>query len=141
MMVLDTNVVSELMKPPSIRSPAVVAWLRRQTADKVYTTAVTIAEIVAGVEVLPEGRRRNEVRAAAERLFAEAFPGRVLSFDEIAARAYGAIIAHQQRTGVSVGNFDVQVAAIAKTRGMTVATRDTDLAKCEVPIVNPWKAT
>ena len=138
MIVLDTNVISEMMRPPSIRSPAVYAWLREQAPDRMYTTVLSVAEIMGGVEVLPDGRRKDGIRGAAERVFAEMFPGRILLFDEAAARAYGAIIARQRKAGIAVGQFDIQIAAIAKTNGMAVATRDTDFEECEVPVVNPW---
>src|SRR4051794_5371340 len=138
MMLLDTNVISEMMKPALIRSPKVFSWLGEQVHDTLYTTVLTIAEIMGGIEVLPDGRRKDNVRAAAERVFAEAFPGRILLFDEIAARTFGTIIARQRKEGIVVGHFDIQIAAIAKTRGMAVATRDGDFEECEVPVVNPW---
>jgi hypothetical protein len=138
MIVLDTNVISEMMKPPSIRSPVVYAWLREQMPDQMYTTVLSLAEIMGGIEVLPEGRRKDGIRSGAERVFADMFPGRILLFDEAAARAYGSIIARQRKAGIAVSHFDIQIAAIAKTRGMAVATRDIDFGECEVPVVNPW---
>ena len=140
MTVLDTNVISEMMKPASIRSPAVYEWLRRQAADSLYITSLTIAEILGGVEVLPDGQRKEGIRAGAERVFAEVFPGRVLSFDEVAARAFARISARLRKGGLAVGHVDIQIAAIAKTRGMAVATRDTHFEECEVTVINPWGA-
>lgn len=139
MIVLDTNVISEMMKPPSRRSSEVYAWLQEQAVDTLYVTALTIAEIMAGVEVLPDGQRKDGIRAAAERAFVKGFPGRVLSFDEVAARAFGTIIARQRKAGLVVGHIDIQIAAIAKTRGMAVATRDVDFEECEVTVINPWR--
>jgi toxin FitB len=140
MTVLDTNVISEMMKPPAMRSPAVLSWLQARPAQTLYTTALTVAEIFGGIEVLPPGQRKESLRAAAERIFAIGFPGRVLPFDEAAGRVYGAILAARRRAGIVVSQIDVQIAAIAKTRGMAIATRDADFRDLEVPLVNPWQA-
>ena len=96
-MVLDTNVISEMMRPAAARSQAVFAWLKDRPRPTLYTTALTVAEIFVGIEVLPEGQRKESLRAAAERVFSEGFPGRILPFDEPAGRAYGRMIARHRR--------------------------------------------
>ena len=139
MIVLDTNVLSELMKPAPIER--VVRWMAAQPATSLYTTTVTQAEILHGVMLLPAGRRRNAVEAAAEAMFKEEFAGRVLSFGSDAARLYARIAAERRRAGRPISHFDAQIAAITRATGAAVATRNVaDYDGCGVKVINPWEA-
>ena len=137
MLVLDTNVLSELMR----REPAqsVVEWIGQQPAPSLYTTSITRAEILLGVLLLPEGRRKSSFEAATEAMFASDFAGRLLSFDSFAASAYPQIVVARQRAGRPISTFDAQIAAIAQSAGATIATRNVaDFEGCGVDLVNPW---
>src|ERR1700740_1237551 len=108
MIVLDTNVVSEVMRPsPSTR---VLGWLRGQTEDDLYTTAITLAEIKYGIARLPEGRRKQLLGETADDVFAE-FARQVLPFDHRAASHYGTIVAEREEAGRPIDGFDAQIAA------------------------------
>jgi predicted nucleic acid-binding protein len=139
MIVLDTNVLSELMKPaPAER---VTRWIAAQPATSLYTTTVTQAEILHGVMLLPAGRRRNAVESAAEAMFKEDFAGRVLPFGSDAARLYARIAAERCRAGRPISHFDAQIAAITRAAGAAVATRNVaDYDGCGVKVINPWEA-
>ena len=137
MIVLDTNVLSEEMKP--LPEPAVHDWLSRQNPLDLFTTAVTEAEIVYGVTILPDGKRKREFDAAAQRILA-LFAGRILPFDSTAARAFALIVADRRQAGRPIEGFDAQIAAITRSRGMTLATRDVqDFAGTGVQVVDPWQ--
>lgn len=139
MIVLDTNVVSELMK--SAPDAAVAQWVAEQQATTLYTTSVTQAEVLHGILLLPAGKRRTSLEAAAEAMFEKDFGGRVLPFGGNAARAYAQIAAQRRRSGRPISSFDAQIAAIARTVRATVATRNVgDYNDCGVKIVNPWNA-
>jgi toxin FitB len=136
---LDTNVLSELMRPaPSER---VARWVAAQPAASLYTTSITQAEILHGIMLLPSGRRRNALEAAAEAMFNEDFSGRVLSFGSEAAQRYARIAAERRRIGRPISHFDAQIAAIARSAGATIATRNVaDYDACGVEVINPWEA-
>lgn len=137
MIVLDTNVLSEMLKA----SPAapVEAWLEAQSPADVFTTAITQAEILYGIGLLPTGRRRADLEAAIEPIFEVDFAGRVLAFDGEAASAYARIAASRQQSGRPISQFDAQIAAIAVSRGACVATRNVaDFVDVGVAIINPW---
>lgn len=137
MIVLDTNVLSEEMKPTP--EPAVHDWLSRQNPLDLFTTAVTEAEIIYGVTILADGRRKRELDAAAQRVLA-LFAGRILPFDSAAAREFALIVADRRRVGRPVEGFDAQIAAITRSRGMTLATRDMqDFASTGVQLIDPWQ--
>ncbi len=139
MIVLDTNVLSELMKPAPADS--VVRWVAAQPATSLYTTSVTQAEILHGILLLPAGKRRNALQAAAEAMFEEDFGGRILPFGGEAARAYARIALERRRAGHPISHFDAQIAAIAGSAGAAVATRNVaDYEGCGVKVINPWKA-
>jgi len=138
MIVLDTNVLSELLR--AIPEPAVVRWTARQPLDTLFTTTVTQAEMLYGVKLLPAGQRREQLEEAVATLFAEDFVGRVLPFDGDAAAAYARIAAERKRTGRPISQFDAQIAAIAQSRGSHLATRNVgDFEGCVLYIVNPWQ--
>jgi predicted nucleic acid-binding protein len=139
MIVIDTNVLSELMKPSALRSAEVFAWLRIQPAESVFTTTVSLAEILTGILLLPAGKRRQEMQAAAERVFSLAFGDRILPFDEVSARIYPELVTARQQRGRAIDPFDTQIAAIAKARGMAVATRNiSDFDQSGVELIDPW---
>lgn len=140
MIVLDTNVLSELMR--SQPAATVFAWVAAQKRDALYTTSVNEAEILYGIATLPEGRRRAALAAAAEAMFTDDFAGRVLPFDEAAAVHYAQIVAARRRDGRPIEAFDAQIAATALVAGADLATRDVgDFAGCGLTLLNPWEAT
>lgn len=138
MILLDTNVLSELMRP----APAepVLAWMRRQSAAELYVSSISYAEILYGIDLLSEGKRRRALAEQARGMFTEDFGGRMLSFDPAAAPAYAAITSGRRRAGDPILPLDAMIAAIARAHGAAVATRDRDLNGCGVPIINPWEA-
>ena len=137
MIVLDTNVLSELMRAEP--SATVAAWVANRPASSLFTTAVTQAEILCGVALLPQGERRAALARAVVGMFEEDFVGRVLPFDAAAARAYADIAAERRRLGQPITQFDAQIAAIARSRGAAVATRNVaDFADCGVSVLDPW---
>ena len=138
MILLDTNVLSELMKrEPHAR---VVAWVQKQPATELGTTAVTEAEIFYGIELLSKGRKREGLLAAAETMFTEDFAGRVFSFESDAARNFARIAAHRRALGKPIGHADAQIAAITRTRGAKLATRNVDdFADCDIDLIDPWR--
>ncbi len=139
--ILDTNVVSEPMRPSP--SPAVLAWLAESHEGGAhFVTTITVAEILFGIELLPRGKRRDRMLAQAEAVFAEDFAGRVLPFDEDAARAFPEIAIQRRTLGRPIADLDAQIAAIARSRGAFLATRNTgDFEGCGIQLVNPWEPT
>ena len=137
MIVLDTNVLSEAMKP----SPdhAVARWMMRERGRGLFTTALSEAEILHGIAILPDGRRKRDLEAAAQGILA-LFAGRILPFDSLAAREFAAIVADRRRLGQPIDSFDAQIAAITRAHSMSLATRDSqDFAETGLPIINPWR--
>lgn len=138
MIVLDTNVISELMRMAP--DPRVLAWLVRQPMAGLFTTTLTQAEIFYGLRLLPEGRRREELMAAARPIFEIEMAGRILSFDSDAALAYPEIAAHRRQMGQPVAQIDGQIAAITRSRGAQLATRNVrDFLACGIMVVDPWQ--
>jgi predicted nucleic acid-binding protein len=138
MLVLDTNVISEIMK--ALPSPRVMEWWSQQQTDELFTTTVTVAEILYGIEILSRGKRRDSLRAEAEVVFTHDFAGRILPFDEEAARAFPEIAAGRRPEGRPLAEFDAQIAAVARSRRAMLATRNTaDFEGCGVRLVNPWQ--
>ncbi len=137
MIVLDTNVVSEPMHPSP--SEVVVQWMARQVQSNLYISTVSEAELRYGVELLPAGRRRDGLRSTIETMLREDFVGRILTFDRAAARYYAVIASARRAAGMPVKYFDCQIAAIARSRGWSVATRNVrDFEGCGVDVINPW---
>ncbi len=138
MIILDTNVVSEPMKPAG--NPAVQAWLDRQVAETLYLTATSLSELLAGIEILPDGKRKEGLDTALNELLARLFGSRILPFDQQAAVAYAPIVSRVRASGRILSVADGQIAAIATVHGFTVATRDTaPFIAAAVPIINPWE--
>lgn len=139
MIILDTNVLSEVMKPAP--DAEVLAWMAAKPAAKLYTTSITQAEILHGLMLLPAGRRRRALEAAATSMFTEDFGGRILGFGTDAAPPYARIASERRRAGRPISHFDAQIAAIACSTGAAIATRNLrDFDGCGVTLVNPWKA-
>lgn len=137
MISLDTNVISELMKAEP--NPKVEAWLGSKPAVDIFTTAITEAELRYGVQILPRGRRRNEIAAATDLLLIEDFSERILPFDGPAAIAYAMVATERREAGKPISQFDAQIAAIARSRGAAVATRNiTDFEGCGIDVIDPW---
>ncbi|MDD2859802.1 MAG: type II toxin-antitoxin system VapC family toxin [Acidiphilium sp.] len=140
MLILDTNVLSEIMGPrPALE---VAAWLARQPDDLLYTTAISQAEVLSGLAIMPEGRRRRELEAAARGIFTEDFEGRILPFDTDATAAYAEIVAARRRTGRPTAPLDLMIAAVAVSHNASVVTHDTKgFEGCGVTLVNPWQVS
>ncbi len=135
MIVLDTNVLSELMRPEP--EAAVLQWMSAQT-DAFYVTALSYAEILWGIDLLPKGKRRQRLGEQATAMFTEDFAGRILSFDLATAPAYAAIAGKRQKAGQRLSPIDGMIAAVAQVHSASIATRDGDFAGCGVPLINPW---
>ena len=137
MIILDTNVVSELMRPDP--SSHVVDWVAGQAASDLYLSTVSQAELLYGVEMLPPGARRDRLLVAVEGMLRQDFDGRILHFDSAAARACAAIAAARRAAGRPINHAGCYIAAIARCRDASVATRDVHgIAGSGVEPINPW---
>ncbi len=140
MILLDTNVLSEFMRPQP--SEVMMAWLDRLHAEQVWISAISCAEIMLGLALMPAGKRQAALAQAAQAMFEEDFAGRCLPFDERATRHYGTIVARRIRAGRPISTEDAQIAAIALAHDLTLATRNvSDFEGIEgLKIINPWLA-
>ena len=139
MIVLDTNVLSEMMRLEP--DPTVAGWFSAQPATGLFTTTITQAEVLYGIELLAPAGRRSRLATVAREMFAIDFAGRILSFDQPAAQAYAEIAAARRRTGRPIARRDAQIAAIARSRDAGVATRNlADFADCGIGLIDPWRA-
>lgn len=139
MFLIDTNVISELMR--AVPAPSVLSWFSTQDPSSLYLSAVTEAELRTGIAILPAGQRRDGLKAALDATIAEDFEGRILPFDTDAAKTYAAIAAGRRSAGRPIADADCQIAAIARAAGMPVVTRNTrDFDGCGVDVINPWCA-
>ncbi|HEX4773118.1 MAG TPA: type II toxin-antitoxin system VapC family toxin [Bryobacteraceae bacterium] len=137
MIVLDTNVLSEVLRPSP--SDLVLNWLAAQQPSEVFLTAITQAELLYGVELLPASKRRLQLHAAIEQLLRDEFRARILPFDEESARAFPKIVSGREKMGRRISQFDAMIAAICQARRAVLATRNVrDFEHCEVQVVNPW---
>ena len=137
MILLDTHVVSEVMKVSP--SASVLRWLDDQSSSAVYVSAVTVGEIEYGLRILPDGRRRLQLKERFEQFIALAFAQRVLGYEEAAARLYGEIMGLRKELGRPMSVPDGQIAAIARSHGLSIATRNTrDFEECGVDLPNPF---
>ena len=137
MIILDTNVISEVMKA----SPAarVTKWLASYPHSRIFTTSVTQAEIFFRLELMPHGRKRDALYNAAAAMFRDKFIDHVLAFDGDASHIFAAIASARRKAGQPIGQFDCQIAAIARSHGAAIATRDLrDFADCGVELIDPW---
>ncbi len=139
MILLDTNVLSELLKPSP--SPKVLDWISAQPRASLFTSAIVRAEILYGIRLLPEGRRKAGLEDATRAIFRNEFVGRVLSFDSDAADAYAEIGAVRRSAGRPISQLDAMIAGIARSRGAVLATRNVkDFEACGIAVVDPWAA-
>ena len=138
MIILDTNVVSEPMQPDGDRG--VQAWLDEQIAETLYLTSISLSELLLGVDMLPDGKRKVGLATALQELLTTLFGARVLPFDQQAATLYATLVSRARAAGRAISMADGQIAAIAAIHGFTVATRDTaPFLAAGVPVVNPWE--
>lgn len=138
MIILDTNVISELMRP--IPARAVEAWLERHGQEELSTTVMCQAEILAGIALLPAGRRREELQRRADWIFAHVFAEKILAFDGEVAPHFADIIAHRQRAGRPIGLADAIIGAIARRRQAPLVTRNVaDFEGCGIELHDPWR--
>lgn len=137
MFLIDTNVISELMR--ATPAPSVLNWFSTQDPSTLYLSAVTEAELRTGIAILPAGQRREGLKAALDATIAEDFEGRILPFDTDAAKTYAEIASMRRAAGRPIADADCQIAAIARAAGGIVATRNVrDFEGCGVDLVNPW---
>jgi predicted nucleic acid-binding protein len=140
MFVLDTNILSALMSTQPV--PEVAAWVAGQPVELLFTTCVSQAEILSGLAIMRESRRRRDLEAAARAMFMEDFEGRVLPFDMEAAAAYADIFAARRREGRPTATLDLMIASVARCQGASVVTRDVGgFEGCGLTIINPWDAS
>jgi toxin FitB len=137
MIILDTNVLSETLRPtPSAR---VLEWMRCEPTSALFTTAITESELLYGIALLPEGRRRQSLELVVEQIFAEDLAGRVLPFDNAAAREFADIAASRRRAARPISDADARIAAITRSRGAALAPRNIgDFAGCRLQLIDPW---
>lgn len=137
MIILDTNILSECLRPkPDSR---VLAWLSAQPRARLFTTTIVESEILYGVGLLPEGARKAALAEAVHAIFDHDFSGRILSFDRGAAAAYAKLASARKLAGRPITQFDAMIAAVAYSTGAALATRNTkDFEGCEIDLLNPW---
>jgi toxin FitB len=136
MIILDTNVVSELMRPEP--APQVAGWVRDRDRHELRTTVITLAEVRYGIARLPDGRRKQILLAAADDIF-RAFEDQVLSIDAAAAEQYAAIACNRERAGKPISGFDALIAAVCRSQGATLATRNVpDFDGTGIETMDPW---
>jgi len=137
MILLDTNILSELMRPSP--TAAVEEWLGAQMFASLFISAVTEAELRFGVALLADSKRRSRLAEELDKMLAEDFADRILPFDSAAAVSYARIASQRRKSGRPIAEADAQIAAIAQSRGATLATRNvTDFTGCGVDLINPW---
>ena len=139
MIIIDTNVISELLRPTP--EPAVEAWLGEQDGLSIYLTAISEAELRYGVAIMTNGKSCDGLGNAIDLILRDDMAGRILPFDSAAARAFAEIAATHRGAGRPISQADCQIAAIARAHNASVATRNTpDFEGCEIDLINPWKA-
>ncbi|KAB2900594.1 MAG: type II toxin-antitoxin system VapC family toxin [Dokdonella sp.] len=138
MIVLDTNVISEVFKPAP--DPRLLAWAHRQDDAQVVTTAITRGELLYGLNIMAQGKRRDLLMAGLRHVFDVRFANRVLPFDDSAADVYALILAERRRMGRPIGVADAMIAGIARSRGARLATRNVrDFEGCGIALIDPWQ--
>ena len=139
MIVLDTNVLSEAIRP--VPSRRVLDWLAAQQPSGLFTTAISEAELFYGLALLPAGKRRTSLEEAVRRMLEEDFAQRVLPFDRAAASAFAVIASGRRKKGRPISEFNAQIAAVARINGAAVATRNADdFRDCGIGVIDPWTA-
>jgi len=138
MIILDTNVVSELMRSTPERP--VLRWFGNQASEDLHITAVTVAEILHGIELTAGSRRRDALRSGGEKMLSSVFSDHILAFEDRAARAFSQISSSRRRQSKPIAGVDAQIAAITRVHGATLATRNPYVFEgCGVRLVNPWE--
>ena len=138
MFILDTNILSAMMSLKPV--PQVAAWIANQKTDLLFTAAVCQAEILSGLAIMPNGRRRQTLQAAARAMFLEDFEGRVLPFDMAAATVYADIFSARRLAGRPTATHDLMIAAVARTHRASIVTRNASgFDGCGLTVINPWK--
>jgi toxin FitB len=136
MIILDTNVVSELMRPDP--APQVAGWVRHRDRRELCTTSITLAEIRYGIARLPDGRRKQTLLATASDIF-RTFEDQVLPVDTAAAEQYAVVASNRERAGKPIGGFDALIAAVCRSRGAALATRNlSDFEGTGIEVMDPW---
>ena len=137
MIIVDTNVVSELMK--SSPSEPVIEWVRARTGSELFTTSITLAEILYGIALLPDGHRKELLRTTATEVFAT-FEDQVLPFDSSAATHFADVVGGRDQIGLPIDGFDAQIASICRAHGAALATRNLkDFRHTDVKLIDPWQ--
>ena len=140
MILLDTNVISEPLRPRPDRR--VLDWLDAQSAETLYLSAISLAELLLGIESLPSGKRRNALASTLHKQIITLFGERIVPFDIAAAENYAKVVERARRNGYRIAVADAQIAAIAASRQFVVATRDESPFKAaDIPLINPWLGT
>lgn len=139
MIILDTNVVSEMVLPHP--ADVLLSQVKRFPSSQIYTTAITEAELRLGLALLPQGTRRRRLQTQIEGILQETLAGRIIAFDSRAAEAYAEVVSTRRAAGRPISAFDGQIAAIARVRGAVLLTRNTrDFDGCAIDVINPWIA-
>ncbi|MFC7520480.1 type II toxin-antitoxin system VapC family toxin [Xanthomonas populi] len=137
MILLDTNVISELWRPQP--NPQVVAWIDAQAVETLFLSVVTVAELRFGIAVMPKGRKRSTLHGRLESEVLPLFDGRLLAFDLDASHAFAALASKARTAGLTLGRADAYIAATAAAQGLAVATRDTaPFEAMALDVINPW---
>ncbi len=137
MILLDTNVISEAMRP--VPEPSVMAWLNSQAAGELWTSTIVVAEVYSGLELMPAGKRQRQLLEKAELMFDRFFGARILAFDLLVARAYGAVLKARHAKALPIDEMDALLAATALANGSVLATRNTShFQSCGIRVLNPW---
>lgn len=137
MILLDTNVISELMRAEPAR--VVLDWFGQHDTGDLFISAVTEAELRTGVAILPDGQRRDRLQLAIDAMIDQDFQSRVLPFDSLAAKAYAEIAAQRRAAGCPISEADCQIAAIARATDAPIATHNVkDFDGCSIRVINPW---
>lgn len=138
MLVLDTNVISELFKPAPDQQ--VIGWMSRQTGDALFTTAITHGELLFGLHCMPEGRRKALLLKGVLRIFESRLAGRILDYDSDAANAYALIAAGRRALGRPIHQADAMIAGIVRSRNAQLVTRNgRDFEGCDIGLIDPWR--
>ena len=139
MIILDTNALSELMKPQG--SSTVKAWVKAQSRNQLFITTITQAEILYGIAILPVGTRKQILQDTAHAMFREDFLDKILPFDQAAAEHFAILASDRREQGKPISQFDAQIAAICRTYQATLATRNAnDFGGCHIKVINPWNS-
>lgn len=138
MILVDTNILSELMRPNPNHS--VVIWLNEQDSADLYCSTITLAEIQFGLNLMPNGKRHKSLSAAFQTFKENIFGSRILSFNQAAATSYANIRAERQQIGQPIASLDAQIAAIAQVNNCAIATRNTkDFTHINIALINPFE--